>query len=67
MSRIGKKPIPIPKDVKIDMKGDLLTIKGSKGELERKIHPRVNVNTDNNQLFVLVNDDTAESRSLHGL
>ena len=67
MSRIGKKPILIPKDVKIDLKGDLLTIKGSKGELKRKIHPKVNVNIDNNQLFVSVNDDTAESKSLHGL
>ena len=27
MSRIGKKPIPIPKDVKVDFKGDLLTVK----------------------------------------
>lgn len=67
MSRVGKKPIPIPKDVKVDLKGDLLTIKGSKGELKRKVHTRVNVNTDNNQLFVSVNDGTAESRSLHGL
>jgi len=67
MSRVGKQPIPIPKDVNVDLKGDLLTIKGSKGDLKRKIHPKVNVNTDNNQLFVSVNDGTAESRSLHGL
>ena len=67
MSRIGKKPIPIPKDVTIDLKGDLLTVKGPKGELRRNIHPRVNVHTDNNQLFVSVNGGTAESKSLHGL
>ena len=33
MSRIGKMPIPVPKDVKIDLKGDMLTVKGPKGEL----------------------------------
>ncbi|NNG06936.1 MAG: 50S ribosomal protein L6, partial [Desulfobacteraceae bacterium] len=38
MSRVGKKPISLPKEVKIDLKGDLLTVKGPKGELRRKIH-----------------------------
>ena len=67
MSRIGKLPIPIPKDVKVDLKDDLLTINGPKGELKRNIHPKVNVNTDDKQIIVSVNDDTIESKSFHGL
>lgn len=67
MSRIGKKPIPIPKDVKIDLKEDLLTVKGPKGEIKRTIHPKVNVNIENDQVIVTINDDTKESNSLHGL
>ena len=67
MSRVGKKPIPIPKEVKIDIKGDLLTVKGPKGELSRRIHPRVNIRNENDEITVTVNDMSKESRSLHGL
>ena len=67
MSRIGKMPIPIPKDVKVDLKDDLLTVRGPKGELRRSIHPMVNVNTENNQIVVTVKDETKESKSFHGL
>ena len=67
MSRIGKKPIPLPKEVKIDFKGDLLTVKGPKGELSRKIHPRINILTENNQMVVSVSDGDKGSKALHGL
>jgi large subunit ribosomal protein L6 len=67
MSRIGKKPISIPKEVKIDIKGDLLTVKGPKGELSRRIHPSVNIRNENDTITVTVNDVSKESRSLHGL
>ena len=67
MSRIGKMPIPIPKDTKVELKDDLLTIMGPKGELKRRIHPRVKVSMEDNQILVTVNDDSRESRSFHGL
>ena len=67
MSRIGKMPIPIPKDVKIDIIGDRLTVKGPKGELTRTIHPKVIINNDNNQLLVSVEEETKEAKSFHGL
>ena len=67
MSRVGKKPILIPKEVKTDIKGDLLTVKGPKGELSRKIHPRVNIHNENDQIIVNVDDMSKESRSLQGL
>ena len=67
MSRIGKMPISIPKDVKVDLKGDTLNVKGPRGELTRTIHPKVNINVDNDQISVNVNDESKESKSLHGL
>ncbi len=39
MSRIGKKPIPIPSGVTVKITTDLISVKGSKGELNKKIHP----------------------------
>ena len=67
MSRIGKMPIPIPKDTKVELKDDLLTIMGPKGELSRRIHPRVKLSIEDNQILVTVNDDSRESKSFHGL
>jgi len=67
MSRIGKKPIPIPKDVKIDFKDDLLTVKGPNGQLQRKIHPGIRINTENDQLVVSVTDENKGTKAIHGL
>ncbi|MBW1772425.1 MAG: 50S ribosomal protein L6 [Deltaproteobacteria bacterium] len=67
MSRIGKKPIPIPKDVKVDLKGDLLTVKGPKGNLQRKVDPNVQIRTDTDQIVLTVQAETKKLKSLHGL
>lgn len=67
MSRIGKMPIKIPKDVKIDIKDDTITVKGPKGELKRQINPRVSLNIDNDILIINVKDDSKESNACHGL
>ncbi len=67
MSRIGKMPIEIPKDVKVDLKEDTISIKGPKGELKRTINPKVHLNIENDQIQVMVDDDSKESRSCHGL
>jgi len=67
MSRIGKRPIPIPKDVTVEIKEDLLQVKGPKGELRKKIHPSVEVSREDDQLIVTVNGDTRKSHALHGL
>ncbi len=67
MSRIGNMPILIPKDVKIDLKEDILNVKGPKGELQRNIHSSVSVKLEDNQVLLSVIDDTKESKSLHGL
>jgi large subunit ribosomal protein L6 len=67
MSRIGKKPILIPKGVTVDLKNDLLSVKGPKGALQRKIHPKVSLKVDNDQLLILVEDESRDSNALHGL
>ena len=67
MSRIGKMPIEIPKDVKVDIKNELLSIKGPKGELKRTINPKVRLNIENDQIMVTVDSDSKESKSCHGL
>jgi len=67
MSRIGKKPIPLPKDVKTEFENGLLTVKGPKGELMRKIHPEVNITIEDNQVVVQINDGKKGLGSLQGL
>ena len=67
MSRIGKQPIRIPKDATIDLKDNKITVTGPKGKLQRSIHPKINVGIDKDQIIISVNDNTKESKSLHGL
>jgi large subunit ribosomal protein L6 len=67
MSRIGKQPIPIPKGVTVTLEGDTLAVKGPKGELRRKVNPKVRVEVKEDRIVVSVSDDSRESRSFHGL
>ncbi len=67
MSRIGKRPIPIPKDVEVKIQGDLISVKGPKGELKRHVHPDISVSKDGDTISVHAADESRESRSLHGL
>ena len=67
MTRIGKRPMLIPKVVKIKLEGDLREVKGPKGELSRKVHPKVHVKIDGDRAIISVADETRESASLHGL
>lgn len=54
MSRIGKKPISIPANVKISYQDRILTVQGDKGKLVRKIHPCVDVTIENNILKIIM-------------
>ncbi len=67
MSRIGKKPIAIPKGVEVRLEGVQLIIKGPKGELNLSIHPDVKLDMESGSISVSVVDETRESRSIHGL
>lgn len=52
MSRIGKQPIPVPSGVTVDIKGQNIVVKGSKGTLERAILDDIEVVMDNNVITV---------------
>ena len=67
MSRIGKLPIEIPAGVTIDIKDNVITVKGPKGELKQAVNPAIKVEMQDGQLTVARPDDNRESRAQHGL
>jgi large subunit ribosomal protein L6 len=67
MSRIGKKPIPVPKNVTATVEGQTVKVKGPKGELERRLHPEMAIALDNGSIVVQRPSDEANHRALHGL
>jgi len=67
MSRIGKKSIVVPKEVKIEVKDGLIFVEGAKGKLQFSLSPRINIELKDSQLFVKRVADTKMDRSLHGL
>lgn len=67
MSRIGKKPVEIPKGVIVNLDGQLIKVKGPKGELQRSLHPLMKTEVIENEIKVSRPNDLKESRSIHGL
>jgi large subunit ribosomal protein L6 len=67
MSRIGKKPIPVPAKVTVNLDGQKLTAKGPKGELSFEVHPEISVSLEDNTLTVTRPSDARHHRALHGL
>lgn len=68
MSRIGKQPIQVPDGVTVEVKeGNLVSVKGPKGELSVKIHANINVEVKDNEVLVTRKDEEKLSMSLHGL
>ena len=67
MSRIGKQPIPVPQGVDISIAGDVVSVKGSKGQLQVNLLPGVSAAVDDGSLNITRADDAAQTRSFHGL
>jgi large subunit ribosomal protein L6 len=67
MSRIGKKPVEIPKGVELKVQGRLLTVKGPKGELRWEHPERIMVTTEGESAVVARTDDSKPIRAFHGL
>jgi large subunit ribosomal protein L6 len=67
MSRIGKMPVTVPSGVDVQVAGTQVTVKGSKGQLSREFTERVNFEIEDGVITVARQDDTRESRALHGL
>ena len=67
MSRIGKKPIEVPSGVDVKIEGNLVKVKGPKGNLERDIHPAVTISQEGNTVKVDPVNDSNELKKFHGL
>ena len=67
MSRIGKKPIPIPDKVKVDLKPDAVVVTGPKGTVTNPIPPGIKFETKDKQILAIRQDDSGSQKAFHGL
>jgi large subunit ribosomal protein L6 len=67
MSRIGKKPVALPKGVTADVSGQKVTVKGAKGELSLTLVDDVSVNLGDGGVEVAPRDDGKKARSMWGM
>ncbi|CPW58654.1 50S ribosomal protein L6 [Mycobacteroides abscessus] len=68
MSRIGKQPVPVPAGVDVNIDGQNISVKGSKGTLELTVSEPISVSrNDDGAIVVTRPDDERRNRSLHGL
>ena len=67
MSRIGKKPIPVPEGVAISIEPDLVRVNGPRGELTERVPLAISIEQEDGVLVVKRPTDRGEHRALHGL
>lgn len=67
MSRIGKAPIHIPAGVTVQVKDNVVTVKGPKGELSQEINPDITVKVEDGNIEVSRPSDDRNHRAMHGL
>jgi len=67
MSRVGKTPVKLPDGVKYSIKDNIVTISGSKGELNYALCNGISVVQENGELLVSRSDDSRPQKALHGL
>jgi large subunit ribosomal protein L6 len=67
MSRIGRKPVTVPKGVTLQVQGNSVAVKGPRGELSRALHPEMQIAFDKDQFTVARPSDEKRHKALHGL
>lgn len=67
MSRIGKMPVVIPPQVKVELKDRQVRVEGPKGKLDWTLPRLARATIENNQIIVTRENDSSEARALHGL
>jgi large subunit ribosomal protein L6 len=66
MSRVGKRPVPVPTGVTANVEGQTVKVKGPKGQLQVVLHDDVSVALDKGAVTVTPRFETKRSRSLYG-
>lgn len=67
MSRIGKKPIPVPAGVDVTIDGTYVAVKGPKGELSKTFYELLTITREGDEIIVTRPDDSRTCRAMHGL
>lgn len=67
MSRIGKKPIPIPQGVDVKIEGQKVMVKGSKGEISKEFRPEIGIETKEGSIFVTPRIEVKNTKAFWGL
>ncbi len=67
MSRIGKQPIAIPPKVKVEVKGQQVSVEGPKGKLKWELPRRTSLKVENGKVVVSRQGDDAQAKALHGM
>ena len=67
MSRIGKKPVPVPSGVQVTIDGSTVTTRGPKGELTRQLDSTMKIEQQGSEIVVERPNDEKRSRAMHGL
>src|SRR6184192_502756 len=67
MSRIGKQPIAIPPKVKVEVKGQHVSVEGPKGKLNWQLPRRTSLKVEEGKVVVSRQGDDSEAKALHGL
>jgi large subunit ribosomal protein L6 len=67
MSRIGRKPVTVPKGVTLQVEGNTVAVKGPRGELRRSLHPDMEIALKDNQFTVARPSEEKRHKALHGL
>ena len=67
MSRIGRKPVPLPDKVKVEIKPDSVVVTGPKGSVTNVIPPGIRWEKKEKELVAIRQDDSGPQRAFHGL
>jgi large subunit ribosomal protein L6 len=67
MSRIGRKPIPVPTGVTVSIEPEVVRVNGPRGELSERVSRDIAIAHEEDQLVVTRPTDRSEHRALHGL
>lgn len=66
MSRIGRLPVAVPANVKVDIHGASVSVKGPKGELQRTFSPSISISMEDANVIVQRSSDAGPYKALHG-